>query len=157
MIANPSIDNYCAIRPFTKLYPTWFRAWTKCSSCWTDYVTSSPIDKGHWLGDSLLISHVIEDSLHDISTLARDSRVTILTKDNGYTLLLSEVVNPLLATQLPLNASTYTRSSPKERPQRGNIDRSQSTGLASKISLSISSLRIFALLLCWDYHLHVNR
>ena len=33
-----------------------------------------------------------------------------------YTLLLSGVVNPLLATQLSLNTSSYTQSLPYEKP-----------------------------------------
>ena len=55
----------------------------------------------------------------------------ISTISLGYTILLSEVVNPLLATQLPLNTLSYTQSSPYEQP----ILRQQ--GSKSKYRISI--------------------
>ena len=74
-----------------------------------------------------------------------------------YKLLLSGVVNPVLATQLPSNTSTYTQSPSYEQPPWGNKDQCQSIELVSKILLSTSSLRIPALLLWWDYHWCMNR
>ena len=67
--------------------------------------------------------YIPEDTLHGIFTLAKDFRVMIPTRGHMFTLPLLGVVNPLLATQSPLNTLSYTRLSSKERPQRSNMDR----------------------------------
>ena len=95
--------------------------------------------------NSLLIGYANEDTLHGISTMARDFRVMI--KAHRYSLPLLGVVNPFLVTQSPSSTSSYSRLSSKERPSRGNMDRGQSIESSSKISLSTSSLMILAPLL----------
>ena len=67
------------------------------------------------------------------------------------------MVNPLLTTQLLSSTSNYTQSPPYERSLWDNKEWRQSIDLMFKITLSISSLRIFTQLLWWDFHWHMNR
>ena len=84
--------------------------------------------------DSSLIRNALEDTPQGIFTLARDSRVMIPIRGLRYTLPLLGVVNPLLATQLPLNTSNYTQSSSNERPLK------RQHGLRSKYRISIQDI-----------------
>ena len=84
--------------------------------------------------DSSLNLYALEDTPRDIFTLARDSRVMIMTKGLRYTLPLLGVANPLLATQLPSNTSNYTQSSSNERPLK------RQRGLRSKYRIIIQDI-----------------